>query len=124
MPYYKDTQNKVHFLDSADYAYLLPPESVEITAEEANALINAVEKAVPFEVTRFQALAALQNAGLLDTVTNYINQPTTPVMDKLAFDNAQSFRRDSPTLKSISTALGMTDQQLDDLFALAASMYA
>lgn len=40
MLYYKDTENKVHFLDSSDFAYLLPEGSVDITDEEAAALQN------------------------------------------------------------------------------------
>jgi hypothetical protein len=35
---YKAPDNSVHFLDSADYEYLLPAGSVQITDEEAEAL--------------------------------------------------------------------------------------
>lgn len=38
MPFYKDTENKLHWLDSADFQYLLPVGSVEITDEEATAI--------------------------------------------------------------------------------------
>lgn len=38
MPHYKDTENKLHWLDDAYYEYLLPPGSVQITDEEADAL--------------------------------------------------------------------------------------
>jgi hypothetical protein len=33
--YYKDTDNKLHFLDSAEFEYLLPLDSILITNEEA-----------------------------------------------------------------------------------------
>ena len=36
--HYKAPDNSVHFLDSADYEYLLPAGSVQITDEEAEAL--------------------------------------------------------------------------------------
>jgi hypothetical protein len=36
--HYKSLDNSVHFLDSADYEYLLPAGSVQITDEEAEAL--------------------------------------------------------------------------------------
>ena len=36
--HYKAPNNSVHFLDSADYEYLLPVGSVQITDEEAEAL--------------------------------------------------------------------------------------
>ena len=38
MPHYKDTENKLHWLDDGSYVYLLPAGSVPITDEEAEAL--------------------------------------------------------------------------------------
>lgn len=43
MPFYKDVTEKVHFLDSGDHAYLLPAGSVEITDEDAAALLQPSE---------------------------------------------------------------------------------
>ena len=40
MPYYKDTNNQLHFLESLYFEYLLPIGSVKITDEEAEALLN------------------------------------------------------------------------------------
>ena len=40
MPYYKDTNNQLHFSDSSYFEYLLPIGSVKITDEEADALLN------------------------------------------------------------------------------------
>lgn len=38
MPHYKDTQNKLHWIDSSELESYLPLGSVEITDEEAEAL--------------------------------------------------------------------------------------
>ncbi len=38
MPHYKDTENKLHWLDDAQYAHLLPAGSVQISDAEADAL--------------------------------------------------------------------------------------
>ena len=38
MPYYKDTENKLHWLDDASFAHYLPSGSVEITDAEAEEL--------------------------------------------------------------------------------------
>lgn len=38
MPYYKDTENKLHWLDDASFAHYLPSGCVEITDAEAEAL--------------------------------------------------------------------------------------
>lgn len=79
---------------------------------------------VPQSVTRFQARAALHLAGLLEQVEAVIADPATPVLAKLAWQDAQEFKRTSPTIAAMSSALGLTDQQLADLFALAAGIDA
>lgn len=38
MPHYKDTDNKLHWLDDAAHEYLLPAGSMQITDEEAESL--------------------------------------------------------------------------------------
>ena len=38
MPYYKDTENKLHWLDDASFTHYLPSGCVEITDTEAEAL--------------------------------------------------------------------------------------
>jgi hypothetical protein len=40
MPYFKDTSNKVHFLDDAALAALLPAGAVQITKAEADDLLR------------------------------------------------------------------------------------
>jgi hypothetical protein len=38
MPHYKDTENKLHWLDDASFAHYLPNGCLEITDDEAEAL--------------------------------------------------------------------------------------
>lgn len=38
MPHYKDTENKLHWIDDSSFAHYLPEGCVEITDEEAEAL--------------------------------------------------------------------------------------
>lgn len=38
MPHYKDTENKLHWIDNAQYEHLLPTGSVQISDAEADAL--------------------------------------------------------------------------------------
>ena len=63
MPHYKDTNNNLHFLDSAEFEYLLPADCVAITDEEAQAIQAEIEanQPVPIELTPQEKLA---NAGL------------------------------------------------------------
>ena len=53
MPYYKDTENKLHWLDSAEYESFLPAGCVQITEQEAEALRPA-----PVELTYAEKRAA------------------------------------------------------------------
>lgn len=84
----------------------------------------SVVVSVPQTVTRFQALAALHLAGKLTAVQAIMAAPETPVLAKLAWDNALSFERNSPTLASLAAMLGMTDADLDALFTQAATIEA
>lgn len=76
------------------------------------------------EVTAFQAHAAIARSGLYDAVESIMQSEATPLETKLAWNKAQSFKRLSPTVLAMSAALGLTDKQIDDLFALAATIEA
>lgn len=84
----------------------------------------ALESRMSVVVSRFQARAALHLAGLLLAVELVMTSPDTDMLTKLAWQDAQEFKRSSPTVASIAAALGLTDQQLDDLFATAAGIEA
>jgi hypothetical protein len=77
---------------------------------------------VPASVTRFQARAALLAAGLLDDVEATIAGADRFV--QIAWADAASFERTSPTIAALAAALGLTDQQIDDLFRAAATISA
>ena len=61
--YFKDTNNSLHFLDSAEFEYLLPADRVAITDEEAQAIQAEIEanQPAPVELTPQEKLA---NAGM------------------------------------------------------------
>jgi U3 small nucleolar RNA-associated protein 14 len=63
MPHYKDTNNNLHFLDSAEFAYLLPADYTPITDEEAHVIQAEIEanQPAPVELTPQEKLAS---AGL------------------------------------------------------------
>lgn len=123
--FYKAPDNSLHFLDDDSFAHLLPVGCVPITEVEAEAIRAASQATtVPQSVTRFQALAALHLAGHLPAVEAIMAAPETPVLAKLAWANALSFERSSPTLASLAATLGMTDADLDALFTQAATIEA
>lgn len=76
------------------------------------------------KVSAFQALAALDQAGHLDQIETMMADSATPKKTKLAFEKAQEFRRESPTVLAIAEQLGLTDEDLDNLFEAAAQIEA
>lgn len=79
---------------------------------------------VPRSVSRFQALAALHTAGLLPAVQAIMDLPETDAIAKIAWNNAQAFERDSITVAAFAEVIGLSDNQLDDLFIAASKISA
>jgi len=74
---------------------------------------------VPEEVTRFQARASLHLFGLLSTVEAVMTNEQTPVLTRLAWVDALSFKRHSPAVVGMAQTFGWSDSEVDDLFRLA-----
>lgn len=79
---------------------------------------------IPQVVSPFQAKAALDSWQMLDTVEAMMADPATPRITRMAWQEAQEFRRTSPTVLQMGAALGLTDAQLDELFVIAAGISA
>ena len=77
---------------------------------------------VPAVVSKFQAKAALLQAGLLEQTESLMAQ--ADAVARLAWDNAQEFRRNSPTVLAMGAALGLDAAALDQLFITAAGIEA
>jgi len=90
---------------------------VALTAEETLNAWRATTK-----VSRFQAMAALHNAGLLDEAVEIVTQVGGLI--KIAWDNAMEFRRNSPAILNLALALGLDEEELDALFIAAAEIEA
>lgn len=63
MPHFKDINNNLHCLDDAQFAYLLPDGSVEITEQEADDIIASNQPA-PEPKTKFSAREFLRRLTL------------------------------------------------------------
>jgi len=83
---------------------------------------NPPNTTVPSSVSRFQAKAALLESGLLDTIESTMSAADS--ISKLAWENALEFRRDSPTINSVTNGLNLTTEQVDNLFTIAATIDA
>lgn len=76
---------------------------------------------VPNTVSMRQARLALLAAGLLQTVTDAVAAIPGATGDaaRIEWEYAQVVERGSPLVETLSSALGLTDDQLDALFAAA-----
>ena len=72
--------------------------------------------------SRFQARAALHQAGLLPSIEAAV--ATAPALVQIAWADATEFRRDSPTIAALAAGLGMTEAAIDDLFRTAMQITA
>lgn len=75
---------------------------------------------VPSVVSRRQAKLALLDAGLLDNADSIIAAADQET--QINWADAVEFRRDHPLITVIGRALGMTSEQIDDLFRLAITL--
>lgn len=94
--------------------------------EGAWVVVDSTEQPPPAPqvVTRFQARAALHLAGLLDQVEALMADPSTTTLARLAWSDAQEFKRSSPTIASMAQALDLGDADVDALFIGAATIDA
>jgi len=77
---------------------------------------------VPSAVSMFQARAALLAAGLYEAVDAAIQQAGG--VNLVAWEYATEVRRDSPLVAAMAQQLGLTDEQVDQLFRQAAAISA
>lgn len=81
---------------------------------------------IPDAVTKRQARQQLLIAGLLPSVQPAIDSipdPTERALAQIYWDDSQEYERNHPMLTTLAkTLLGMTDQQLDDLFKEASKL--
>ena len=82
--------------------------------------VGGVLTDVPQVVTMRQARLALLNAGLLDTVNAAVSAAGGSAAIEWEF--AQEVERNWTTLISLQPTLGLTDEQIDDLFRLAITL--
>ena len=133
------------FYDAAIHGDNIPSDAVEITSDYRWELISGqsegkiissdesgypilidipVVVVIPQVVSRFQGRASLANAGHFTTVNNYMSSLPVDNLQRLAWEDAQEFRRNSPTVSAMQTLLGLSDAEIDDLFTDAATIEA
>lgn len=124
----------------------IPPDAVEITDEYYAALLSgqsagkviaadetgyptlenapALPPQVPAIVTMRQARLALHASGLLAGVEAAIESLEDPPKTeaRIEWDFSSEVHRNKPFVEMLTAALGLTEQEVDDLFTLAATL--
>lgn len=130
MKYFKDTAGTVYAYESdGSQDAWIKPDLVPMSDADAQAYVQSVLDAqaatVPTVVSRAQGKAALIQAGLWQQVLDYvaaITDPTQKALADVALNDTTEWRRDSPFLATVAAGIGLSDQQLDDLFVAAAKI--
>lgn len=106
----------------------ITPDMLPISEEEADKIRYPVLPAIiPQSVTRFQARAALLLTesvhegfnNMLEEVNAFMETDYADPLAKLAWADAQEFKRESPTILFLASLLGIDEKSLDNLFILA-----
>ena len=81
---------------------------------------NGIAAPVPQSISRMQAMLALHDAGLMNAVNTIVAGADPRI--QLAWANADTFTRDSPTIAALWGAMGKGGADLDNLFRAAAQI--
>ena len=93
--------------------------------ESLPADLTVTPPVVPQTLSRAQAKLALLGAGLLGAVQPAIDAVPDATMRaamQIEWDDRLTFERSNPTLIALATGLGMTSEQLDQLFIAGATL--
>lgn len=93
---------------------------------DAEALFAEQNPVIPEDttpvVTALQGLLALDQSGLADAYEVWAKDPARTFAERAYIEKAGVWRRDDATLNAAAVSMGLSSQQVDDLFVLAATL--
>ena len=104
----------------ADHVAELAAKDAEIARLTALIPAPVIVDGVPQTVTMRQARLALLSAGLLDLVTEAVAGAGQAA--QIEWEYASDVGRNATLIQSLAGVMGLTDEQLDGLFVLAATL--
>lgn len=124
MPFYKNPveDNQIYWLDDPKDIGFIPSTCVEITSEEVAAIQASKVQAPPAktQISPRQIRMALTQLGLRSQVEAAVLAGDQDMKDWYEFSTY--FDRNHPQVLAMATALGVTSQELDALWALGATL--
>ena len=121
MKYFKNNGAVFAFESDGSQDDLIADGFVAMTAEEIAAHVNP-PVGTPQVIAALQGLLAIDQAGLSASYDVWANDPSRTFAQKAFINKALTWKRDDPTLNAAALDLGLTSTQLDNLFALAATL--
>lgn len=105
-------------VDPSGFVPYVAPEPTPEPAPEP------IPEPVPYEISLWRAKAVLAASGLLETVEAMIVALPAPDGDivRLAWNNAAPLVRDGATIAALAPQMGLTDEQIDNMFRQAANL--
>jgi len=119
MPHFKDSANQIYWLDDGADPETWLPNCTPISDAEADALRPATTPFVA-PLTPRQIRMALSRAGLRSTVEGAVVAGDQDLKDW--WEWSQAFERLHPQVVAMGAALGQTDEDMDALWALGATL--
>ena len=95
---------------------------IEMTQQEQDEWLASlpVSNPIPQRVTALQGLLAIDEAGLSAQYQSWAASADRTFAERAYIDKATHWNRDDPVLIAGATALGLTSEQIDGLFVIAA----
>jgi len=121
MSYFKDSSNKVHWLDDVSFSHLLPSDCVAISDEEAQFIQAENEANKPIvipDISMRQARLALLADGLLDDVEAALSTPEY----KIWWEYSTVVERSNYLVNDVLKILGKSDEEIDQMFIGASQL--
>lgn len=103
----------------ADLDQLVCSDIDQATLDNAVATLPPKPREIPSWVYPFQARKALLGHGLLDAANAAVEAASDEA--KIAWEYAIEIHRDDPLIAALGAAIGLTYEQIDDLFIEAAA---
>lgn len=124
MRYFKNSTGDVFGYETEEEMLFFGPEGlIEMTEEEIELHVNPpASVSVPSKVTMRQARLALHEAGLLVGVETAIDALPEPhrITARIEWDFSSEVFRDKPFVLMLGQALGLSPEDIDQLFISAA----
>lgn len=106
-------------------ATLIPVAEIVPRAPRVPLIVSRYQGREAMRITSFEPTEALPNVtNVFEAFEASLDLPTTPAYYRRAWDEMTAFERSSVMLNASADELGLTQEQVDDLFLLAATIRA